>query len=98
MTMTASRMLGFGREDAARFSMLMSIPAIIAAGTMATCELIAAGDATLQGDAVIAAFFAFLSALIAIALMMRWLRRATFTPFVAYRMVLGVILLGVVYL
>ena len=38
-----------------------------------------------------------LRALIAIALMMAWLRRATFTPFVAYRIVLGAVLLWMIY-
>jgi undecaprenyl-diphosphatase len=37
------------------------------------------------------------SALVAITLLMAWLRRATFTPFVVYRVVLGVLLLAFAY-
>ena len=89
MTMTAARMLGFDRQSAARFSMLLSIPTIIAAGTLATRDLVKSGDVQLQADAALAAGLAFVTALIAIILMMRWLARQTFTPFVVYRILLG---------
>ena len=98
VTMTAARVLGFERRDAARFSMLMSIPTIVAAGAFAARELIVSGDPVLQWSALLAAGIAFVAALIAIAAMMGWLRRATFTPFVIYRLVLGGVLLGIVYL
>ena len=97
VTMTAARLLGFERRDAARFSMLMSVPAIAAAGAFAARELVESGDYALQTDAVVAAGIAFVAALIAIAAMMRWLRRASFTPFVIYRVALGGALLWIVY-
>lgn len=98
VTMTAARFLGYERADTARFSMLMSIPVIVGAGLIAALDLLKAGDASLTLDALIAAGLAFVSALVAIALMMRWLRRASFTPFVIYRMALGVALLALIYL
>ena len=48
-------------------------------------------------DAAVAALLAFLAALVAIAVMMRWLMRATYTPFVIYRILLGGVLLYIVY-
>ncbi len=98
VTMTAARLLGFERRDAARFSMLLSIPAIVAAGAFAARELVESGDPVLQWNALAAGGIAFVAALIAIAAMMGWLRRATFAPFVIYRLVLGGFLLGAVYL
>ena len=98
VTMTAARLLGYERREAARFSMLLSIPTIAAAGAFASRELLRSGDVVLQTSAVLAAGIAFVAALIAIAAMMGWLRRATFTPFVIYRLILGGILLGIVYL
>ncbi len=98
VTVTAARLLGFERRDAARFSMLMSIPAIAAAGGFAYRELAESGDVALQSDAVLAAGLAFVAALIAMAAMMSWLRRASFTPFVIYRLALGGGLLAFVYL
>ncbi|MGB1548642.1 MAG: undecaprenyl-diphosphate phosphatase [Alphaproteobacteria bacterium] len=97
VTMTAARMLGFEREDAARFSLLLAIPAIVAAGTLESIRLYEMGDVTLTQNAMVAAGLAFLSALAAIALMMSWLRRASFTPFVLYRVVLGGGLIAFVY-
>jgi undecaprenyl-diphosphatase len=97
ITMTAARLLGLERTEAARFSLLLSIPAILGAGALAGIALYQAGDARLQAAALLAAAFAFLAALAAISLMMAWLRRATFTPFVIYRVVLGAVLLIWVY-
>jgi undecaprenyl-diphosphatase len=89
ITMTAARFLGFERQEAARFSLLMAIPAIIGAGTLAGLDVYRAGDLSLGIDAVIAAVISFFFALVAIAVMIRWLRRASFTPFVVYRLLLG---------
>lgn len=93
ITMSAARVLGFERSDAARFSMLMSIPAIGAAGVLKGVELYRSGDAQMTGDAVVVAILSFGIALVAIAALMAWLRRANFTPFVIYRIGLGVGLL-----
>ena len=89
VTISAARAMGYQRPDAARFSMLLSIPTIIAAGTPAGIDLVRLDDASLLYDAVIAAGLTFVTAYIAIALMMRWLRRASFTPFVVYRIAVG---------
>jgi undecaprenyl-diphosphatase len=97
ITMSAARMLGMERQDAARFSMLMSIPAILGAGVLKGTQLVAMGDHALTVSAVLALVLAFVSALVSIALLMAWLRRSTFTPFVIYRILLGVALLGFVH-
>lgn len=97
ITMTAGRLLGLERKEAARFSLLLSIPVIIGAGALKGWDLYQAGDTQLTSDALLAAGMAFATALFAIAAMMAWLRRATFTPFVVYRVCLGGFLLAVVY-
>lgn len=89
ITMTAARALGYERQEAARFSMLMGIPTILAAGTLIGLDLYESGDARLTADALIAGGLAFIAALISIALMMGWLKRASFLPFVVYRILLG---------
>ena len=97
ITMTAARFLGMERSEAARFSMLLSIPAIIAAGTLKGYELYQSGDVALTNQAGMAAGLAFFSALVVIAMLMAWLKRSTFTPFVIYRIILGSMLLSIVY-
>lgn len=89
ITMSAARALGFRRADAARFSMLLSIPTILAAGTLASIELADTDNASLGLDALLAAGFAFAAALAAISLLMRWLEKSDFTPFIIYRVLLG---------
>jgi len=98
ITISAARMLGYERREAARFSMLLSIPTIIAAGGLAGKDLFENGDLTLQMDALIALGLSFATALVAITAMMGWLRHATFTPFVIYRIVLGLGLLTWAYI
>lgn len=97
ITITAARRLGYNRHDAAKLSMLMSIPTILAAGAMAGADVVGAMDAQAARNGAFAALFAFLSALAALALMFRLLRSVSFTPYVIYRVILGVILLWIAY-
>ncbi|WP_282609977.1 undecaprenyl-diphosphate phosphatase [Pelagibius sp. Alg239-R121] len=89
ITMTAARVLGFNRSEAARFSMLLSIPVIVAAGGLLGIKLYQAGTMTIGKDMVLAAAFSFISALLAIWWLMNWLNRANFTLLAAYRVILG---------
>jgi undecaprenyl-diphosphatase len=97
ITITASRLLGFRREDGARLSMLMSIPTIIASGTLLATDVIGKADWAAAKDAAIAAILAFAAAYVALSLMMRLLRSVSFTPYVVYRVILGIVLLAIAY-
>ena len=97
VTMTAGRILGMERGQAARFSLILGIPTILGAGLLKGWELYESGNLELTASAGIAASLAFVCALIAIAVMMIWLKRSTFTPFVIYRILLGAGLLGLSY-
>lgn len=98
ITMTGARFLGYERTEAARFGMLLAIPAILGAGLVAALDLYQRGAAAVGADALIAAALAFASAWLAITLLMRWLRVASFTPFVVYRVVLGLVILAAIHL
>lgn len=97
ITITGARFLGYGRESAARLSMLMSIPTIAASGILLGADAAMAADLAALRDGAIAAALAFAAALVALAVMMRLLKTISFTPYVIYRIVLGVILLGIAY-
>jgi undecaprenyl-diphosphatase len=97
ITMTMGRMLGFDAGSAARFSFLLSIPVIAAAGAYGMARMLdgsvtlnwagfglAVGLAALAGWACIAAFLALLE-------------RIGLLPFVYYRLVLGTVLLYLVW-
>lgn len=96
-TITGARFLGFERHDAARLSMLMSIPTIIASGAITALDLIETANAQMAIDGAIGAAAAFLAALAALSLMMRWLAAVSFTPYVIYRIGLGLFLLWLAY-
>lgn len=93
IVITGARALGYARPDAARISMLMSIPTILASGMLLGAEVVGEADWDLLKYAAIGAVFAFASALLALALMMRLLRSVSFTPYVVYRVLLGVFLI-----
>lgn len=97
ITITGARALGYDRVGAARLSMLMSIPTILASGLLLGGEVVLEADLAMARDGAIAASFAFVAALIALAVMMRLARSISFTPYVIYRVVLGVILLAIAY-
>ncbi len=97
ITITGARQLGYSREDGAKLAMLMSIPTILASGTLLSVDVIRNADAQLAKDGAIAALFAFVAALLALSLMMRLLRSVSFTPYVIYRVIVGVILLVTAY-
>lgn len=97
ITITGAMKLGYRRQDAARLSMLMSIPTIIASGALVGGEVFVATDTQSARAGIIAAIFSFAAALLALSLMMRLLRSVSFTPYVIYRVLLGTALLVIAY-
>lgn len=94
---TGARALGYARHDAARIAMLMSIPTIIASGTLIGIDVVGSMDTQAMRDGAIAAVFSFFAALAALVFMMKLLRTVSFTPYVIYRLGLGSVLLWVAY-
>lgn len=98
ITMTAARFCGFSRAESAKFSLFLAIVAIAGAGTLSGIDLWRMGDVSLGIDALLAAMLAFLSGWAAIAVMMEWLKKSSFLPFVLYRIGLGVTLLVILHM
>jgi undecaprenyl-diphosphatase len=94
-TMTAAMFLGLTREAAARFSFLLGIPAIGAAGLFELRDLLkhGLGSAGLT-SLMIGILTSALSGYLAIDLLLRYLRTRTTYVFVWYRIGLGLLLLG----
>ncbi|MHA6324799.1 undecaprenyl-diphosphate phosphatase [Roseivivax sp. CAU 1753] len=97
ITITGGRQLGYDRQSAAKLAMLMSIPTILASGGLLGLEAITSPDPLPLRDCAIGAAMAFGAALAALSLMMRLLRSVSFTPYVIYRLGLGVALLVYAY-
>jgi undecaprenyl-diphosphatase len=91
-TITAGLFRGLTRETAARFSFLLSIPAVVLSGTY---EAINPGKGGSPGAGLtgIALVFAFVVGLASIHWLMRWLANHSTFIFVYYRIALGTLLL-----
>ncbi|HYL76365.1 MAG TPA: undecaprenyl-diphosphate phosphatase [Bryobacteraceae bacterium] len=95
VTITAALFRGLNRETAARFSFLLSTPAILAAAAKGAWEIHKKGIPTemkmpfLLGTALSAILGA-----VVIAFFMRYLRRNSLMPFVYYRIVFGIIVIA----
>ena len=96
VTMTAARFMGFERAEAARFSFLLGIPAIAAAGGFTAMEMIHLQQ-PIPAAAVWAAVLTFFAALAAIALLMALVRRIGFFIFMLYRLILAAVLFALMY-
>ncbi len=92
-TITAGLFLGFTREAAARFSFLLSIPAVLASGLYQLYEV---REHLSQGDAavlVIAVVTSAVTGYLAIAFLLRYLKSHSTMVFIVYRILLGISLL-----
>jgi undecaprenyl-diphosphatase len=98
-TITAGLFLGYSRAAAARYSFLLAIPAVLGSGFYEAYGALK-GDA--QGapidwaPTILATVIAFGVGLSVIAWLLRYLNRGSFTPFVVYRVLLGVLVLVLV--
>ena len=90
-TITAGLFLGLRREAAARFSFLLSVPAIVLSGVFEARKVGEAGGPALL-PTVVATVFAFVAGYASIAWLLRFLSRHSTGVFVAYRLALGALL------
>lgn len=96
VTITAGRMLGFRRQDAARFSFLLSTPVILLAALYKTYELVCGTEPVPWTELAFAAFVAAIVAYLTIGFFMRVVGRIGLLPFAIYRIILAGIILYVI--
>ncbi|MFE8602577.1 undecaprenyl-diphosphate phosphatase [Archangium violaceum] len=92
-TITGALSLGLRREDAARYSFLLSIPATSLAGIFELKHLLEATERPSTMALVTGTLVAFASGWAAIAWLLSYLRKRSTLIFIVYRVVLGVVLL-----
>lgn len=89
ITMTIGLLLGLSRDNAARFSFLLSIPAIAMAGSYLTLKLALSTDSVDWQAMGLGSLLAFVSAYACIHFFLILLNKLGMMPFVIYRLVLG---------
>lgn len=98
-TLSMGRFLGYDREAATRFAFLLAIPAVVGAGIFELSEISKVGEAHAGeanyawGPTITATVVSFVVGYAAIAWLLRYVSTRSYTPFVAYRVVLGVAVL-----
>ncbi|CCQ09479.1 Undecaprenyl-diphosphatase [Pseudoalteromonas luteoviolacea B = ATCC 29581] len=89
ITMTVGMMLGLNKQSAARFSFLMSIPIILAAGSYYTYKLIMESEAVDWFTIGTGTVLSFIAAYACIHFFLKVIERMGMFPFVVYRLLLG---------
>lgn len=95
VTITAARFLGFGRQDAARFSFLLSAPVIFLAAMYKLIALFLGDAAVAWGQLGLGALLACVIAYLSIEFFMRFVTRIGLAPFAIYRLILAAFILYV---
>tara|TARA_B100000965_G_C19369476_1_gene659654 strand:- start:29 stop:829 length:801 start_codon:yes stop_codon:yes gene_type:complete len=90
---TGSRFLNLNRVEAARFSMILSIPVIILSSAIPIIQLLKTPTQEHLVLSIIGFIISFIVAYFSIDLLLKWLKSHSMTPFVIYRIILGSILL-----
>ncbi len=98
ITITAGLFTGLSRRASARFSFLLSIIVGGLAGSMEGLKLVKAGLDTPWAALIVGFIVAFISAYVVIHLFLSFITRASMTPFVIYRVALGVVLIWFMFL
>jgi len=92
-TITAGLFVGLNREAAARFSFLLSIPAVLASGVLQLYEALQFIDQSMAVNIIIATVVSGISGYLAIDFLLKFLKKNTTFVFIFYRIALGIFIL-----
>ena len=95
-TISAGLFLGLDRAAAARFSFLLSVPAVVLSGVFQLAAILSGDNGESGGvvGLVVATLLAFAVGYASIAFLLRWLASHSTLVFVVYRVALGVLVLA----
>ena len=96
-TITGGLFLGLKRDVAARFSFLLSVPAIFASGMLQLKESLAYINYDMAVSMIVAIIVSGISGYLAIDFLLKFLKKNTTFAFIYYRMALGILILVLLY-
>lgn len=91
-TITAGLFVGLNREAAARFSFLLSIPAVLASGVLQLYEAVEFLDKAMAVNIIVATIVSGISGYLAIDFLLKFLKKNSTFLFIYYRIGLGIII------
>ena len=98
ITITAGRLFGYSRYEAAKISFFLSIPTLAAASLLGLYNIYKEGSAELNFLAIIAVIFSAIFSYASIAIFLNYIQKFTLNIFVIYRIIISLFVLGLVYL
>lgn len=98
ITITAALALGFDRESAARFSFLLAIPIIVLSGGYKTLQLTQLAAEAPWADIALGTVVSGITAYFCIHIFLSVINRIGMWPFVYYRLILGAVLIGMIFI
>ena len=96
--MTGARFLKFNREDAAKISFLMSIPALAGSSVYFIYKMFNQQELLLNINSFLTISYHFYFSYLTIKYLLIYLKKFNFNLIVGYRLILGLIILALVYL
>jgi len=98
ITMIGALILSYSREDAARFSFLLSIPTLSAVLLGSSIEAIQSEETIDWSILILGGLISFVVSLLCINLFISFIQKIGFTPFVLYRIILSITLVGILWI
>ena len=96
-TITGGLFLGLKRDVAARFSFLLSVPAVLASGMLQLIESLKYINYDLTVNLIVATIVSAISGYLAIDFLLKFLKKNTTFVFIYYRIALGILILVLLY-
>lgn len=96
-TISGGMLQGLGREKAARFSFLLSIPIVVAAGVFKVVDSLSVLGAEPSGTLIVGFLSSFVVGMFAIGFMLKFLQTKSLNIFIIYRVLLSISLLLIFY-
>jgi undecaprenyl-diphosphatase len=96
-TITGGLFVGLNREAAARFSFLLSIPAVFASGLLELYESLPYLNSSIVLNLIVSTIAAGITGYFAIDFLLKYLRKNTTFLFIYYRIILGLLILILIY-
>ncbi|MDR3609181.1 MAG: undecaprenyl-diphosphate phosphatase [Ignavibacteriaceae bacterium] len=96
-TITGGLFMGLKRESAARFSFLLSIPAVLASGLLELKESLPNIDGSMATHLIVSTIVAGICGYLAIDFLLKFLKKNTTFVFIIYRIVLGITILTLLF-
>jgi undecaprenyl-diphosphatase len=96
-TITGGLLRGLKREDAARFSFLLSLPAVLASGLLEMYQSLSILNSTMWINLIISTLAAGISGYLAIDFLLKYLRSHSTYLFIYYRIIAGAVILILIW-